>query len=297
MLPTKTAKTNAALILRFIPRWRTIFTIIAVLVSFCLGGVCGIIVERKETRRLQALFFTKQQKLQAKAEKAAAPCQNTSTPAGDTEEWEDVDVSNQGASAPMSSSFAEFNIEWSKYTEDKRVNSMLQDAHVAFLSHTGLDLQGVMESFGSHSLEAGIAVKDVELGILGLEIPGIDAKTARTIAESVDCDHTGIVTMQNWLARFEEADRVLRLEYLSWVRDILQQSFPSVASAFQAFDSDGDEMLSALDFAAALDSMAEITEDDMGKILWSLGVRGGIEQGVLHYRDFVEAFPAAGRRA
>lgn len=171
-----------------------------------------------------------------------------------------------------------------------------QDAHIAFISH-GLEPASIFSSFhkGSHSREAsGVTVIEVERGIVALQIPGFDAEAAKSIAESIDRGQSGIITLEDWKARFDEADRALRREYITWVQDILLQHFPSVASAFQALDTDGDQILTAFEFAAALDSLAEISEDDMGKVLWSLGVHGGIDGGVLYYRDFVEIFNAHG---
>jgi len=322
-MATRTSKLAAAwTISRFIPKWRTLVTILFFFASFCVGGVCGILAERKEAARLQALFFDKQKKLSQNVPNRTGESELNPDVSHEDEEQRDEaeqwqDVNGVETEETSKSSFAEFNVGWSRHTREKRVNKMLQEAHVVFISRGLEELRSIFEAFSPDpgsavvaeaagaftgplplpsSNASGVPVALVARGLVALDIPQLDAGDARAIAESMDRDRDGLIRLSDWVSRFGEADRALRLEYLTWVRDILLQSFPSVAGAFQAFDNDGDKVVSALDFAVGLDSLVEISEDDTGKVLWSLGVKGGMEGGFLYYGDFLETFRSHGLR-
>lgn len=125
-------------VLRFMPKWRTVLVALSFVVAFCLGGVCGILVERKEALRLQTLFFQKQKKMMAVAKatvKANVGAEwDVGTPASqgkpqwdEGEQWEEVNVrGNDDPKVDVNCSFAEFSVEWSKYNEQKRANKLLQ---------------------------------------------------------------------------------------------------------------------------------------------------------------------------
>ena len=224
LMATRTSKLAAAwTISRFIPKWRTLVTILFFFASFCVGGVCGILAERKEAARLQALFFDKQKKLSQNVPNRTGESELNPDVSHEDEEQRDEaeqwqDVNGVETEETSKSSFAEFNVGWSRHTREKRVNKMLQEAHVVFISRGLEELRSIFEAF---SPDPGSAVVAEAAGAFTgpLPLPSSNAhprtKTSRTSLHVVadiltsSWDDLTKSKAEQLLAKLQEQDQAL----------------------------------------------------------------------------------------
>jgi len=204
-------------------------------------------------------------------------------------------------------SYAEFNKHWSEHVSHKRLSNLLQDLHVSFIAN-GLNVSSAFTSIAGRE-EALVVIEEeseeqeferidfstFDRGLRSFEVEGIGVEEIQLMFEAMDRDGDGILSSRDWQSCFEEADDVVRLEYLSWIKDIFLEHFPSVADGFRAFDTDGDGLITPHEFAMALDSLEpSISMDEMGKILWSLDVsldHDGMQGAeCIYFQEFMHRF-------
>jgi len=169
------------------------------------------------------------------------------------------------------SSFAEFYVQWRRTAarHPARQNQLLQEVHLSLLLQ-GFTLQTAFEAF-DQSGEGQLDLAALQEGISSLAIEGLQQDGLTCAFELMDSDGDGYINVNDWHARFAQADDALQEEHIAWLQEILLLHFPSAGDAFHALDTDGDGLITANELTTALQALdPSVTPEDMARIMWSM---------------------------